>query len=172
VAQLCRIPVKRPYAATMQFVFVMTWIATSQAIMEHVVFRPTPPLGLVLGLVGLLIELAAFLLCLNMRWMASEYELPVAAESWRMTALLAGLIWLAPSVAWLAISAVIIGLGVMPWEGLLHPALIIPFVVVAFALSLIPIIHFRISISRMQREMVTQYHALQALAASPSGAGG
>jgi hypothetical protein len=159
VASLCRVPVNRAYDGTMNFVFITSIIAVLNAMWEHILFTPPPAVALALGVVGILVVLSAFLLCQSMRWLSVEHQLPQSAESWRVTALLTGLFWLVPSVAGIAIGlgAVLLGANIT-FRGSNPLLLVLPLA--AFCIALVPIIHFRVSISRMQTEIEQQYNAL------------
>jgi hypothetical protein len=149
VFKLGDITVHDRYATAMRYVKVVSVLAALEAFHGHFIYAVPTALSVFLSLLGLAKMIAIVVFCVAMRWLSTEAQLDLAAQSWTTTIWLVTLIYLIPLGFFYAAATVALVTGTS-FNINLGPAglLLIP-------VFCVPLIHLFMSTSRMRNEAET-----------------
>lgn len=134
------------YSRTMLFVKIVAAVCVFEAVLGHFRYDVNTFVLLLTHLFGMAKVLATVVFCVAMRWLCEAGGLARSRESWKMTAILFGVIYLVPwGVFHLA------GLLAMITRRSFHFNLG-PIVLLLLAVFIAPLVHLFVSTSRMKRE--------------------
>jgi hypothetical protein len=146
VFRLGGMSVHEHYSRTMMFVKVVAAVCIFEAVSGHFRYQVNDFVSLLTHLFGMAKVLATVVFCIAMRWLCQAGGLTRSRESWKMTAILFGVIYLVP---W----------GVFHIAGLLATITRRPFhfnlgpiVLLLLVVFVVPLVHLFMSTSRMKRE--------------------
>ena len=150
VSRLSNLNVHSHYRTAMLFVKIISILCIAEAVIAHFHYRISDPIAFVMHLFGIAKMLATVVFCVAMLWLCRAAGLSRSEKSWKITAILFGVIYL------------------IPW-GLLHFVWIVclitgkrfsfnigPAVLLILLVFIIPLIHLFISTSRMKTEAASK----------------
>jgi hypothetical protein len=137
---------ERQFHVVMRYIRVVSILMVLAAVRGHFVLPPIPVLDVVFHVIGVLSLVALVAFCLALCWLCREAGLEWASQSWRVTAMLFGVIYLAP-LGFLQVAAIVALLvGTAAPGGLLGAAGALLFVVMA-----VPVVHLLVSAVRTRQ---------------------
>lgn len=146
VSRLSNLDVHRHYRTAMLFVKIISILCIAQAVNAHFHYRVPALMSFVMHLFGIAKMLATVVFCVAMRWLCIAAGLSRSEESWKVTTILFGVIYLIPLglLHFVCIVCLITGKSFNFNMGLAALLLLLVFFV--------PLIHLFISTSRMKTE--------------------
>lgn len=146
VFRLGNLDVHRHYRTAMLFVKIISILYIAEAVIAHFNYRITGPIAFVMHLFGIAKMLATVVFCVAMRWLCIAAGLSRSEKSWKITAILFGVIYLIPWGLLQFVWIICLITGKRFSFNIGPAALLILFV------FFVPLIHLFISTSRMKRE--------------------
>lgn len=136
---------ERQFHVVMRYIRVVSILMVLAAVRDHFVLPPIPALDVVFHVIGVLSLVALVALCLALCWLCREAGLTWASRSWRVTAVLFGLIYLAP-LGFLQVAAIFALL-----VGAAEPAGLMGAGAVLFVVMAVPVVHLLVSVARTKQ---------------------
>jgi hypothetical protein len=146
VFRLSNLHVHRNYRLAMLFVKIISILYIAETIIAHFHYRVPGLIAFVIHSYWIVKMLATVVFCVAMRWLCTAVGLPRSEKSWKITAILFGVIYLIP---WALLRFIWI---VCLITGKRFSFNIGPATLLILLVFIVPFIHLFISTSRMKRE--------------------
>jgi hypothetical protein len=143
---LSNLRVHQRYRVAMLFVKIISIFSIAEAISAHFHYKVPSLISFVMHLYGIAKMLATVIFCVAMRWLCTAAGLTRSEESWKITAILFGVVYFIPWSLLHFVWIVCLITGKSFSFNMGAAALLILFV------FFVPLIHLFISTSRMKRE--------------------
>ncbi|MDA1056038.1 MAG: hypothetical protein O3C40_37125 [Planctomycetota bacterium] len=146
VSQLSGFAIDSSFRSSMRFIFICSVLNCIEAFMGHFVFRSPVALDIMSNLLGLATLCATVMFCTSMNKLSSAFSLHQSADSWLTTRLLVIILWVIPLGL-----LYLLGLGALVTGQSFHWDIGV-FIIPAFVVLIIPLVHLFVSTSRMRSE--------------------